>query len=100
MSEKSEGSQDAAMSQQTMPGMTPGELEKKLRTEQVYEVDLSLTLKPAGGKGNKVALLHAKVRGSIVADCLKHAIVADRRNRAIIEAILGNPETAEGPAKS
>ncbi len=68
--------------------------QSNIRTEKMFEVEMSLTLKVEGGKGDKITLISTKIRGGIVEEAL-HLALDDRRSRAIINAILDNPSQQE-----
>lgn len=65
-----------------------------LRTERMFEVELSLSLKEEQGKADRVCLACTKVRGTSVEEVLNLALQS-RRNRAVIAALLDNPTSEE-----
>lgn len=64
------------------------------RSERMFDVTLTLKLKPEGGAADTITLLAAPVKGTLVHDMLRLAI-EDRRNNAVITAMLDNPSEAE-----
>lgn len=58
--------------------------------ERLFEVELSVTLKPVGGKAAKWPLLVQEVRGTMVMERLNIALKA-QENIEVIEAMLRNP---------
>ncbi len=68
--------------------------EEGLRTERMFEVSLSLSIKEEGGKADTINLLTTKARGTTVHQLLAMAL-ASRRNTQIIAAVLDNPSADE-----
>lgn len=64
-------------------------------TERQFEVELSVTIKPEGGKGDKIVLMSTVARGTKVMPYLEYAVTEHRRNRAVIEAVLDNPSSEQ-----
>lgn len=60
-------------------------------TIRKFNIDLKLTLTPAGGKSIAVPLLSDSCQGTVVMERIMYALESPR-NKRIIEAILDNPE--------
>lgn len=63
--------------------------------ERVFQMDLTLILRPIAGKAVKIPLATGQVRGLIVEAIINDAIT-NRQNRTIIQAVLDNPSQREG----
>lgn len=60
--------------------------------ERLFDIEFTVTLKPAEGKAIKVPLLvDTSIRGTLIEECMELAL-DDRRNVGIIQAILDNPK--------